>query len=78
MKLSRLLLLAGVGVAVGYWLTRTEKGNQVRKDLADRAGDWADKLRNMRDQSQQYAEDFLDDATSVAQKARKHANGQLS
>lgn len=78
MKLSRLLLLAGVGVAVGYWLTRTEKGNQVRKDLSDRAGDWADRLRKMRDQSQEYAEDFLDDATNVAKKARKQANGQLS
>jgi len=78
MKLSRLLLLAGVGVAVGYWLTRTENGNQMRKDIADRAGDWADKLRKLRDQSQDYAEDFLDEATTVAKKARKQADGQLS
>ncbi|HRO43829.1 MAG TPA: YtxH domain-containing protein [Flavipsychrobacter sp.] len=78
MKLSRLLLLAGAGVAIGYLLTRTEKGNELRKNVTDRAGDWAKKLRNLRDESASYAEDFLDDATTVAKKARKQAQGNLS
>lgn len=78
MKLSRLLLLAGVGVAVGYWLTRTERGSQFRKNIADRAGDWGDTLKKLRDESADYAEDFLNDATNVAKKARRKADGQYS
>ena len=78
MKLSRLLLLAGAGVALGYWLTRTEKGNQLRRTISDRTGDWMDKLRNLRNESADYAEDFLEDATGIAKKARTKADGQLA
>jgi len=78
MKLSRLLMLVGAGVAIGYVLTRTEKGNEFRRNVSDRAGDWAKKLKKLRDESSDYAEGFLDDATQVAKKARKQADGQLS
>lgn len=78
MKLSRLLLMAGAGIAIGYWLTRTEKGNRVRKDIADRAGDWAGKLRDLREQSTHYAEDLLQDAKKVAGKVRSKADGQFT
>ena len=78
MKLSRLLLLAGAGAALGYWLTRTEKGNQIRKTISDRAGDWMDKMRHLRNESANYAEDFLEDAAGIAKSARAKADGQLA
>lgn len=78
MKLSRVLLLAGAAVAVGLLLTQTEKGNELRRNIADRSGDLARRLKKLRDQSGEYAEDFMDDAEQVARKARKHANGQMA
>lgn len=78
MKLSRLLLIAAAGAAATWWLTRTEKGNEVRRNIADRSGEWAKKLRNLRSETADYAEDFLDDATNVASKARKRADNQMA
>jgi len=75
MKLTRVLLLAAAGVAVGLLLTKTDKGNQLRRDLADRASDWGRKLRN---KSEDYLDDMMDDATEVARKARRKADGQLA
>lgn len=77
MKISRLLLLAAVGVAAGIFLTRTERGNQLRRNVSDRAGDWAKKLRRFRDQSVDYTEDFLSEAGKVTKSVRQKADGQL-
>jgi gas vesicle protein len=79
MKVSRLLLLAAVGVAAGLLLTQTEKGNELRNNLSDRASGWGKKLRNLRDQSEDYIGDMMDDATQIAKKAkRKAADGQMA
>jgi gas vesicle protein len=79
MKVSRLLLLAAVGVAAGLLLTQTEKGNELRNNLSDRASGWGKKLRKLRDQSEDYIGDVMDDATQIAKKAkRKAADGQMA
>lgn len=78
MKLTRVLLFAAAGVAAGLLLARTEKGKELRKNLSDKAGDWADKLRNLKSDSQEYIEDVMDDASKIAKKAKSKADGQLA
>jgi hypothetical protein len=79
MKISRLLLLAAAGVAAGLLLTQTDKGNELRRNISDRASGWGKRLRNLRDQSEDYLGDVMDDATQLAKKAkRKAADGQMA
>lgn len=75
MKLTKLLTFAAAGVAIGLLLTKTEKGNQIRKDLADAAGKLTDRLKNFRAED---LADLQDEATNVARKARKKADGLLA
>lgn len=46
MKLGRLLLIAGAALAVNE-LLKTEKGQKLKKDVADKAGVWKEKLNKM-------------------------------
>lgn len=40
-------MLAGAALAANHLLNRTEKGKQLKKDLADNAGKWKEKLSDM-------------------------------
>ena len=76
MKLSRLLMLAAAGVAVGYLLTRTEKGNQLRRNLSDSASGLGEKLTDLRRRSGKMAEDLMDDVSAAANRLKKQTDGQ--
>ncbi len=76
MKLSRLLMLAAAGVAVGYLLTRTEKGNQLRRNLSDSASGLGEKLNDLRRRSGKMAEDLMDDVSAAANRLKKQTDGQ--
>lgn len=62
MKFTRLLTLAALGTAVGYYLTRTQQGRQLRSDLTDRAVDLGDKFNKMRRQTAENLTDYAHQA----------------
>lgn len=78
MKLSRLLAFAAVGVVAGILLTQTDKGNELRRNLSDSAGDWGKKLGKLRRRSGEMMDDVMEDATNVARKARQKADGYMA
>ncbi len=78
MKLSRLLAFAAVGIVAGLVLTQTDKGNELRRNIADNAGKWGKKLNRLRRQSEDGLNDMMDEATDVARKARKRADGYIA
>jgi hypothetical protein len=67
MKISTVLGLIAVGVAAGYFITQTDKGNELRRNLG--------KLRR---QGEDMLTDVMDDASSVAGKARQKADNQYA
>ena len=78
MRMSTVLGLIAVGVAAGYLLTQTEKGNEFRRNIADSAGDLTKRLGKLRQQGTDMLSDAMDDAGSVASKARQKADGQYA
>ena len=78
MKLSRLLAFAAVGVVAGILLTRTNKGNEIRRNIASSAGDLGKKLGKLRRESGERLHGILDDTTSIARKARENADGYIA
>ena len=78
MKLTRLLTFAALGVAAGIYLTRTEKGRQLRGDMMDRAGDWKDKLGKLRHQAMDSLTDLADEGRDTASRASKRASNEFA
>ena len=78
MKLSRLLAFAAIGVVAGILLTQTDKGNQLRRNLSDSAGDWGKKLGKLRRRSGEMMDDVMEDATNIARKARQRADRHMA
>jgi hypothetical protein len=78
MRISTVLGLIAVGVAAGYFITQTDKGNELRRNLADSAGDLGKRLGKLRRQGEDMLNDAIDDASSVAGKARQKADGQYA
>ena len=78
MKLSRLLAFAAVGVVAGILLTRTNKGNEIRRNIASSAGDLGKKLGKLRRQSGDRLHEMMDDTTNIARKAREKADGYIA
>ena len=76
MKLSRFLMFAAAGIAVGYLLTRTEKGNEIRRSVSDSAGKMGDRLNAIRRRSGQIAEDLMNDVKSTAERLKKSTDRQ--
>lgn len=78
MKLTRLLTFAALGVAAGIYLTRTEKGRQMRGDLMDRAGEWKDKLGKLRHQTMDDLTDLAEEGRDTAARAGKRASNEFA
>jgi hypothetical protein len=78
MKLSRLLAFAAIGVVAGILLTQTDKGNELRRNLTDSAGDLGRKLGKLRRRSGEMMDGMMDEATNVARKARQKADGHMA
>ena len=78
MKLSRLLAFAAVGVVAGILLTQTDKGNELRRNLTDSAGNLGKRLGKLRRQSSDMMDDMMEDTTNVARKARQKADGYIA
>jgi hypothetical protein len=78
MKLSTVLLLTGISIGAVLFFTQTNKGNQLRRDLNDYAGNLGRRLGRLRRQSEDLFDEGIESTTQVAQKARQKANGQLA
>lgn len=66
MKLGRLLLLAGAAVAANQFLNKTEKGRQLKKDIADNAGKWKEKITDAVNKTRSNHSDTLDDSNPTS------------
>jgi hypothetical protein len=78
MRLSRLLAFAAIGVVAGILLTQTDKGNELRRNIAGSAGDWGKKLGKLRRRSGEVVDDLMNEAGSIAGKARQKADGHMA
>ena len=73
MRLARFLLIAAAAVGAGYFLARTDKGKELRRNLADSADKMGKRLNELRSK----AEDLLEEKKLFVRKVKKEANGQL-
>lgn len=78
MKLSRLLAFAAVGIVAGILLTQTNKGNELRRNIADSAGDWGKKLGKLRRRSGELVDDLVNETGNIARKTRQKADGHMA
>jgi hypothetical protein len=78
MRLSRLLAFAAVGVVAGILLTQTDKGNELRRNITDSAGDWGKKLGKLRRRSGEVVDDLMNESGNIARKARQKADGHMA
>lgn len=78
MKLKRLLALAGVGLAVGLLLTKTEKGKQLRNQIADKADELGSRLSKLSRKAQNDLSGLVDDGMTTARNLKRNMNSQTS
>lgn len=71
MKLTRALLLAGAGAAVGLWLARTESGKNFRKDVARKSDQWGKKIGKVSASMKDGVNHLAEEATNAAKNTRK-------
>ena len=82
MKLTRLLSFAALGLAAGYYLTRTEKGRQLRSDLTDRANtltsDLRDRLSNLRTRTVDDLSTMSDDGQDTVRRSTRRVSNEMN
>lgn len=78
MKLKTLLALAGVGLAVGLLLTKTEKGKQLRNQIADKADELGNRLSKLSRKAQNDLSGLVDDGMTTARNLKRNVNSQMS
>jgi hypothetical protein len=66
MRLGRLLFLAGAALAANQYLNKTEKGKQLKKDLADNGGKLMSKLNDLVKNKKAAGSDLFADANPAS------------